>query len=95
MFLVSRLDIENQKVEIIYADCKNESNYAKLSCMQKIFDSVTMLKQNRDIIMQIIDDKQVNVYQRGFVFGKDLVYVYQILETNSLHCDDEDLTEEA
>ena len=100
MYIVSKLDIENQKVDIIHADCKNAPDYAKLYSMQKIFDHVTILKQNRDVTMNIIDDCQVNVYAKNMLFGKDLLFIYQIIETTSetksSHCCnyEEETTEE-
>jgi hypothetical protein len=89
MFLVTKLNVESLGTKILYADCKHDSKDAKLLCMQAIFDNITELKIiNSEYQMTIINNEIVHCYERCYLFGKELKYVFEIIETHSLHVDD-------
>lgn len=91
MWIVTKLNVSTQEVGITYADCKNEDRDAKLNCMQAVFNELAELKKNEEgVQMNIQDDQTINIYKKGYLYGKEQLFKYQIINCRASHMDDDE-----
>ena len=89
MYIVSKLNIDTNKVDIIFVE-QNDDDNAHLCALNELMEDIDYIKENQDVENQVVieDSNRIEVYQRGYITGKNLKYVYEIIRYNDEITDD-------
>lgn len=83
MYIVTKLNIDTHTVEIVHVELNDDEN-AHLCALNELMSDITLIKENQDVENQIVieDNNRFEVFQRGYITGKTLKYVYEITRYN-------------
>lgn len=83
MYIVTKLNIDTKNVEIIHIELEDDDT-AYLSALNELMCDIEHIKENQDVENQvvIIDSTRIEVFQKGYITGKTLKYVYEISQYN-------------
>lgn len=82
MYVVSKLNVDINTVEIVYIELDEDDDAAALSALNELMCDIENLKKSEDIENQkvIVNSNRIEIFQRGYITGKTLKYVYEIIK---------------
>jgi hypothetical protein len=83
MYVVTRLNCDTNDTTIVYISDKDPSENPFIISYEKLIDDVDVYRlKNTDICtdIKVITKERIEVFDRGYISGKTLKFVYQIQE---------------
>lgn len=84
MYVVTKLNVDINRIEIIHVELKDDDQ-AYLSSLDELMSDIDFLKDDGgDLQNQVVIESTnvIYIYQKGYITGKTLKYVYEINKYN-------------
>jgi len=81
MYIITKLDINKKTVDIIHVETGSDQE-SYLRAMDKMLTECDTIKEEEDSLYQILinDSYRIELYKHGILYGKSLIYVYELQE---------------